>query len=432
MHTPRIAVRQPLSRRAFLKGLGVTLSLPWLEAMTPGLVRAAGPAPPRRLVIFGAGLGFHGPYFFPEQAGAAYAPSPYLEVLREFQDRMTVFSGLSHPEQNGINGHASTLTWLTAARRPGLPGFANSISIDQLIASRLGRETREPYLTLATSGGSLSWNARGVEIPAETSPSRLFKRLFLAGTPAEAETQVRALKTGRSILDTVGGEANKLRSELGRGDQRKLDQYLESVRSLETRLLENEEWIHKPKPVVDTPPPTDIQNKQDAIGRTRLMNDMIALALQTDSTRTIVFHLNGMNAVPVVDGVTQDWHNLSHHGRDEAKIAELKLVEMAQFQAFRDFLRALDGIQEDGRPLLDRTAVLYGSNLGNASSHDWHNLPILVAGGGFRHGQHLAFDPKNNQPLSNLFVALARHMGVELDRFGTSDKPALPGFEAAT
>lgn len=434
MNAPHIAGRPALSRRTFLKGVGVALSLPCLEAMIPGfgpLARAAAAAPvTRRFVTFCAGLGYHAPFFFPKEAGADQTSSLYLDLLQDFRRDFTVFSGLSHPAQQGSNGHASSLTWLTAAPRPGLPGFRNSISLDQAIAAHIGRHTRAPYLTLATSGSSLSWNANGVEIPAETSPSRLFGKLFLQGNPQETEAQVRALRAGRSILDTVHGQAKSLHRNLSPSDQAKLGEYLDSVRGLERRLVENEAWAEQPKPAVDVPPPTDIANRNDAIGRTRLMNDMIVLALQTDSTRTIAFHLNGLNAVPVVEGVDEDWHNLSHHGRNETKIEELKLIELAQFAAFRDFLAKMKAATDSqGNPLLDTTTVLFGSNLGNASSHDAHNLPILVAGGGFRHGGHMAFDSKNNEPLCNLFLSIARQSGVPLDRFGSSTRSHLPGFE---
>ena len=423
-----------LSRRAALKGAGATIALPLLDAMTPAFARAAtGPTPPRRFVAVCATLGFHTPFLFPEQAGRDYALPPYLEPVKDFRDDLTVFSGLSHPDQSGANGHTSELTWLTSARRPGLAGFKNTVSLDQHIAGKIGTQTRFPYLALTTTNGdSLSWTANGVQIPGESSPAKLFKQLFVDGTPAEVAGQVRGLKRGRSVLDTVAGEAKKLDRQLGPQDRQKLDEYLTAVRGLETRLHESEGWSTRPKPKVDAKPPTDIQNRLDAIGKMKLLYDMTALALRTDSTRTVTIRLAGMNAVPVIEGVANDWHNLSHHGQDAAKISELKLIELAEFRAFAGFLGQLKGVSEQGETLLDRTAVLFGSNLGNASSHDWRNLPLVVAGGGFRHGQHLAFDRQNNTPFCNLFVALARQMGVETDRFGSSTAAGVRGFEAKT
>lgn len=419
-----------LDRRTFLRGAGAALALPLLDAMTPAFSRDKTDTP-RRFVAMCATLGFHTPFLVPEDTGRDYKLTPYLEALKEHRKDLTVFSGLSHPEQNGANGHSSHLTWLTAARRPELPGFKNSVSLDQLIAEKLGIRTRFPSLVLCTHpGDSLSWTSNGVQIPSESMPSRLFAQMFVTGTPTEVAAQVRSLKRGRSILDTVASEAKKLDRTLGPKDREKLDEYMTSVRGLETRIRESENWVTKPKPKVDAKMPTDVQNRNDAIARIRLLNEMVVLALQTDSTRTVTLKIQGLNAVPVVEGVSNDWHNLSHHGQDAAKIDELKKIELAEFAALAGFLSKLKSIKEAGSTLLERTSVLYGSNLGNASSHDWRNLPIVVAGGGFKHGQHLAFDRKNNTAFSNLFVTLAQRMGVEVDKFGTSTAAGVKGFEA--
>ncbi len=422
--TPHIASQHSLDRRHFLRGAGgVFLGLPFLEAMVPAFRRTAAAAviQPKRFVAMCAGLGFHAPYLFPEKTGRDYELTPYLAKLKDYRDRMTLFSGLSHPEQNGNNGHASELTWLTSAKRPGLAGFRNSISIDQAIAREIGIETRFPYLALSNSSSSLSWTANGVEIPAESRPSRLFQAMFIDGTPQEVAAEVRRFRTGRSILDTVVGEARRLEKDLGFRDREKLDEYLDSVRELEVRLQQSEGWAERPKPEVEMDPPRDVEDRHDTIAKQRLMYDMMVLALQTDSTRTITYRIGGMNAVPSnIPGVRTDWHNLSHHGRDEAKIGELKLIEEAEFEAFAGFLGKLDCHREGDRSLLDLTSVLFGSNLGNASSHDWRNLPIILAGGGFRHSGHVAFDAENNTPFANLLLALGQRMGLEIDQFGSS------------
>jgi len=410
------------------------LSLPLLEAMTPTLGRRLLGAevdprrsPPRFLAVC-ATLGFHGPFLFPEHPGRDYRPTPYLAQLSDHLGDLTVFSGLSHPEQQGNNGHASELTWLTSAQRPGLAGFKNSISLDQLIAERIGIETRFPYLALSTSGRSLSWTANGVEIPAETSPARLFNALFLDGDNEQVANEIRQLRRGRSILDTVQDEAGRLARTLDARDRDKLDEYFSAVRDLESRLQQSESWVQRPKPQVDAEPPRDITDRNDAIGQQRLMYDMIVLALQTDSTRTMTFQLSGLNSVPTIPNVSSDWHGLSHHGKDPTKIEELKIIEQAEFAAFNDFLTRLKGVEENGRSLLDHTAVLFGSNLGNASSHDWHNVPIVLAGGGFKHGAYVAHDEKDNTPLANLFVPLAQRMGVETDAFGSSTAAGVQGL----
>lgn len=428
--------KEPLHRRHFLRGSGaVALALPFLEVMGPSLgQRALGRTPtdegsPDRFVAMCATLGFHTPFLFPESEGRDYSLTPYLSKLAAHRDRMTVFSGLSHPEQQGNNGHASELTWLTSAQRPGLAGFRNTISLDQMIAEQIGIQTRYPYLALSTSGRSMSWTSSGVEIPGVSSPAKLFKALFIDGTEKEIAAEVDSLKRGRSILDTIGGRAKELEHSLGYRDQEKLDEYLSSVRDLEQRLQQSEGWVRQPKPSVDAEPPQDVANKNDAIAKQRLLYDMIALALQTDSTRTITYQLSGMNAVPVVDGVNSDWHGLSHHGKDPAKIEELKRIEEAEFVVFAEFLDKLSGIEENGKSLLDHTTVLFGSNLGNASAHDWHNLPTIIAGGGYRHGAYVAHDQQKNTPLANLFVSIAQKMGLEIDRFGSSTAAGIRGLE---
>lgn len=417
-----IAFKRHLDRRAFLRGTGTLLSLPLLEAMVPAFAtraQAAVGAPPQRFLAMCATLGFHTPFLFPQETGADYSMTPYLEPLKDLKNDFTVISGLQHMEQNGANGHTSEMTWLTSAKHPGLAGFKNTISIDQLIAERVGTQTRFPSLVLGTGSESLSWSASGVPLPAESSPSKAFTQLFVDGTKAEVEAQVRGLKRGRSVLDTVMGQAKKLHNELGKRDQEKLDEYFAAVRDLEGRLVQNEAWAQKPKPHVDSKPPTDIQSRTDAIGKMKLMQDLVVLALQTDSTRTVTLRLNGMNAVPEIAGVKNDWHNLSHHGQDPAKIEELKVIEAAEFTAFADFLAKLKKTQDNGRPLLDTTSVLFGSNLGNASAHSTANLPVVLAGGGWKHGRHLAIE-KDKHVFSNLFVALAQRMGVEADKFGFS------------
>lgn len=424
--------RQALSRRHFLKGTGASIALPLLGAMTPTLgARAAESVRPvSRFVAICGGLGFHTPFLFPETTGRDYEPTQYLGRIAEHREHFTVFSGLSHPEQNGNNGHASALTWLTSAQRPGLPGFRNTISLDQLMANHLGGVTRLPYLCLANDGGSLSWTSNGINIPSQSSPAKLFKTLFVAGTEKEIANQMRDLRRGRSILDAVSDDARRLDKSLGRSDQHKLDEYFTAIRDLEQRIGQSESWTQRPKPVVDYEPPQDVADRYDIIAKQRLMYDMMLLALQTDSTRVITLSLGGMNAVPSnIPGVKTDWHNLSHHGKDEEKIAELRLIEEAEFDAFNRFLGQLRSVEENGRTLLDNTAVLFGSNLGNASAHDWRNLPIILAGGGYRHGNYVAHDAKDNTPLANLFVSLAQRMGIETDRFGSSTAESVQGLE---
>ena len=415
-------------RRAFLRGAGAAVALPVFGGQMASGAAATGEI--RRTVMVCAGLGFHTPYLFPKGEGSDYEMTPYLRLLEEHRNQLTLFSGLSHPQQNGNNGHASSLTWLTSAPRPGLAGFKNTVSLDQLMAFHSGGATRMPYLCLANDGGSLAWTSNGVNIPAEKSPAKLFEKLFIAGKQQEVSKQLDDLRRGHSILDTIQGEAKQFNLRLGPRDQQKLDEYFTAIRELENRLDQEKSWATKPKPRVDYEQPQDVADRQDVVAKQRLMYDMIVLALQTDSTRVVTLSLGGMNAVPSnIPGVKTDWHNLSHHGKDESKIEELRLIEEAEFKEFSRFLGKLNQITEDGGSLLDHTAVLFGSNLGNASAHDWHNLPIILAGGGYRHGSYVAHDAQNNTPLANLFVALAQRMGLEIEQFGSSTAASIRGLE---
>jgi hypothetical protein len=378
-------------------------------------------------------LGFHVPLLVPKEEGSDYTPSYYLEPLQAHRKDFTVFSGISHEEQNGADGHTSELTWLTSAKRPGLPGFRNTISLDQLLVQKLSPDTRFTSLALsAGTNGSLSWTMNGVNIPAESTPSRLFQLLFVNGNPAEIQRQLAELRRGRSILDTLDGEAKKMNANLGPRDKEKVDQYFTSVRELEARLLSSSAWATRPKPKVDVKPPTDITDRNDIIAKTRLMHDLITLSLQTDSTRFITYSAGGGNN-PKIEGVTQEWHNLSHHGQDEAKIEELRLIERAEFAEIGRLLGLLKGVQEGRGTLLDNTIVMAGSNLGNASSHNTRDLPLILAGGGFRHGKHVVAGGKGNDNgrFANLFVQIAHRMDVGLEKFGSSNGRSVKGFELA-
>lgn len=424
-----IATKTLLNRRAFLRGSGATVALPFLSAMTPAFGRE--PVVPKRFVAMNAGLGFHAPNFIPAEVGADYNAPVYLQKIEKHRKQFTVFSGLSHPNSNGASGHTSELTWLTSAPRPGLAGFKNTISLDQLMARHIGAATRFPSLTIGARGQSLSWTSNGVQIPAQMHPAKIFRQLFFNGTDKDVAEEIKNLERGRSILDTVLHDAKALNATLGARDREKLDEYFTSVRELEIRLQQNKQWANRPKPKVNYREPQEVTDRNDILAKQRLMYDLILLALQTDSTRVIAFSIGGMNAVPSnIPGVKTDWHMLSHHGRDENKIDELARIEAAEFEVLSEFFTKLKNVREAGGNLLDHTAILFGSNLGNASSHSWRNLPVLLAGGGYRHGHHVAHDEDNNTPFANLFVPLAQRMGVEIDRFGSSTSDSIRGLES--
>lgn len=418
-----------LPRRRFLQAAGISLALPCFDTFS--LARAAAAEDPRRrMLCICMPLGLHAPNFFPEKAGADYEPTPYLELLKEHRKQFTVISGLSHTGQNPGFAHQATASFLTGAPGAGRVGFKNSVSLDQFAADHLGDRTRFQSLALSAEGAGLSWTRTGALVPAATSPSKVFARLFLEGRPEEVRAQVRRLEDGRSILDDVRGQAAGLRAELGSDDQDKLEEYLTSVRELERRLVKDESWFKTPKPKVDVPPPTDIPNVADLIGRSRLLFDLTHLALQTDSTRLITIMLAGTTYVPPIAGVTLGHHDLSHHGKDTGKLEQLKTVEAETMKTVSELLKKLSDTQEAGTSLLDRTTVFLGSNLGDASSHSVKNLPVLLAGGGFQHGKHLAFDPQSPPPLCNLYVSMLQRLGIETDKFGNGTT-TLTGLEFA-
>lgn len=416
-------VNRPLKRRTVLRGAGVGLALPLLDAMRPA-VSFAGGAPteaPRRMFCICTDMGMIPRFFWPEGEGSDYKLSPYLELIGDYRNDFTVFSGVSHPEVDG--GHSSDVSYLTAAPHPSSAGFKNTISLDQYAAERIGILTRFPSLALTADGGgkSLSVTAGGVRIPAAGKPSEVFQKLFVQGSREEVEQQIARLRDGRSVLDAVGDRARSLGRRLGPSDRDKLDQYFSSVRELEQRLVKVEEWEQKSKPTVDVDAPEDIDDRGELIGRTRLMYKMARLALETDSTRLITLAINQGGGPKVnLPGVSQAHHPLTHHGNREESITQLKTIETAQMEVFSELLGDLKSLQETGESLLDRTMVLYGSNLGNANSHDTKNMPMILAGGGFKHGQHLVFDKKTNYPLPNLYVSMLQRLGAETDRFASS------------
>ena len=416
-----------LTRRTFLRAAGVSLALPVLESLQPRLF-AAGKTPAiRRALFICTPLGVHPANFFPTEAGRDYALTPYLEVLKDFRNDFTVMSGLAHPEVGST--HDSIYSFLTGAPHPEIrAGFRNSISVDQFAAERIGGQTRFPSLSLSAEGFGLSWTRSGALVPPDLYPANLFARLFLEGRPDEVQAQARRLRDGQSILDTVREQAQRLQPTLGTRDREKMDEYFTSVRELEQRLVTNEEWSKKPKPKVTAAPPQNNLNPADLIGKNRLLFDLIHLALQTDSTRLITMLLLGTSLVPPIPGVSQGHHDLSHHGQDPAKLAQLKTVELEKMKTLRELLEKLQRTEEQGETLLDRTMVFFSSNLGNASNHSTRNLPVLLAGGGFQHGQHLAFDPKNAPPLCNLYVSLLQRLGLESERFSSGTGP-LKGLE---
>jgi hypothetical protein len=430
---PHVATGCAISRRRFLRGTGILLSLPLLDAMQPAFALAENAdasqgGKPRRMLGICNNLGVLPDRFFPKETGRDYALSPYLEILKEHRNDFTVFSGVSHPDVDG--GHLADNCFLTAAPHPGRGNFRNTISLDQFIGERIGHLTRFPSLTLGVNvlrgQKSLSWTSSGVLIPCEEKPSEVFGRLFLGGSKEEMDEQVRRLDLGQSILDAVAGQAKDLEHSVGPRDRDRLDQYFTSVRDLEQRMQMSREWERKPKPVVHVPAPLDPASPKAYMEKVRLMYDMARLAFETDSTRSISLLLDSVNSPAIdIDGVkiTDGYHNLSHHGHSPEKLAQLQAIDEWHMKLLANLFAELKSAREGGDTLLDRTMILYGTNLGNADTHVTTNLPSLFAGGGFKHGQHLAFDTERNYPLPNLFVSMLQRIGLGVDKFASATGP---------
>jgi hypothetical protein len=392
------------------------MALPWLDAMRPAV--GAGKADvPRRMVCIETNQGILPQYFFPEKAGKEYELTPYLAKLAKYREQVTVFSGVSHPGVTG--GHAAEKCFLTGTPHPERGGFRNWVSLDQHAAEQIGNRTRYSSLVLGVGaeGQTLSYTRSGAPIPIERSPRKLFEKLFVQGKPAEVAARVEEIRQGRSTLDFVNDQAKRLNGSLSPADRARLDQYMTSVRELEQRLASAEDWEQKPKPKTTAKPPEDEKDHRQFARQTQIMFDVIKLALETDSSRLVSLFIDAT----VI-------HNITHHGNRPEVLAELRAKEESQFDALSHFLKLLAEAKEETDTLLDRTMVLYGTCMGSANSHSNYNLPVLLAGGGFKHGQHLVFDKENNYPLTNLFVSMLQRLGIETREFSTG-KGTMRGLE---
>jgi hypothetical protein len=428
---PYLALRQPLSRRHFLRAAGVGLSLPMLDVMMPRFAKAQASASaldpaakPRRMLGIINNLGYIIGNYVPTGQGRDYQLSEYLEIIKEHRNEFTAFSGVILPAVQG--SHPTQVAWLTGAPNPASSGFRNTISLDQVVADSLGTLTRFPSLTLAvnTRSWSLSFTGSGVAIPPEDKAAEVFKQLFVQGSAAEVEEKVMELENGRSILDRLTGQVKSLERDLGAPDRERMDQFLTSVRSLETRLRASEGWERKPKPVVNVKEPVDPQNPAQFFQKIKVMYDIAALVLQTDSTRAITIFVDAADT-PAVSGqfdvpITEGYHGISHHGKMPDKLAQHHALDREHFKAFNGLLTALKTAKEGEETLLDRTNVLWGSNLSDANAHLSNNLPFVLAGGGWKHGQHLGFDVAKPYPLTNVYLSVLHRLGIERDKFSSS------------
>lgn len=430
----------PLSRRAVLRGIGATLALPLLEAMLPRSARAASSLKPLgktgfkatpRVIYCYVPNGVNIREWIPKDTGANYTLSPTLQTLKDHKNQFSLISGLSHFNADG--GHTGADTWLTGAKLKSVAGkdYSNSISADQVIANAIGNQTRFPSLEFSDESGTgaaqnshtLAFDRNGTPLPAENSPQRIFERLFVPDDAASREATLQRYAEKRSILDSVLGEAKSLHNKLGKADQRKLDDYLASVRQTEERVQRQVQWVDVAKPSVAAEGLT--LSAQATTGRDRanwvdVMLDLSYLAFATDLTRVITFEWSRESAG--FGGTGEGHHELSHHGGDAGMLAKLANIDRFHLGCLNRFMTLLKSTEEDGRNMLDHTMIMYGSGMNNGErgGHSQKNLPLIMAGGnawGFKHGQHIAHSPDKNPPLSNVLLTTIQKMGVETGKF---------------
>lgn len=415
-------------RRFILRSIGTTLALPGLPSLMASTVSAnsavqtakgAG-AGARRFVAVGNLLGYQVKQLFPTTTGRDYEKTTLLEPLWENRGHMTVYRGLDHGVKGGhfaVHSFLSGVLHSEAQNRPD-----GNVSIDQFLADEIGHQTRFPTLTVGDEGGihggcQISWTKSGVRVPPITGPAELFEKLFVSDSPDRQARRVQDNRVQASILDSVREEANRLSRRVNQEDKDKLDEYLTSVRDVEKRLELRQRWEHQPKPKA----PFDQPANRNTVEDLPMLYELIALALQTDSTRIATLEIGG-DFLPQHLGIKKDYHGLSHHGNSEDAIADLITLEKYQIAQFGKFLTRLSKISDGERSLLDSTAVLFGSGMSDANSHRNSDLPIILAGGGYKHGEfrEVPREGVKKVPLCNLFVDIAQKMGVETDSFGSS------------
>ncbi len=429
------------NRRFFLRATGVSLALPLLESLgrrvfaqdsaigtLPG--NEAGATRPMRMVCIGNLLGFHPETFWPE--AAADESITGLNEYRDFElnrttaplgairDRLTMIGGLDHGTSGGhfsIHSFLSGVRQIDAKSRPDA-----NVTIDQYAADHVAGLTRFPTLTIGSESGihggcQLSWTRTGTRVPPVPGPEQLFKLMFEGVSEQDRLAVADRYKLQGSILDMVKNDADRFQRKLNQQDRNKLDEYLTSVRDVERRIGLRRNWLDIPKPEAPFAAPKNRNMVEDL----PLLYDLIALALQTDSTRIATLEIGG-DFNPRDLGVNGDYHALSHHGQLEDRIEALVTLETYQMKQFVSFIEKLSTLDEGGQPLIDKTMVLFGSGMGNANSHTNTNLPVVLAGGGFKHGRMLAFDrsSKHRPPLTNLFVSMLQQFGMKTDQFATS------------
>lgn len=406
------AADRSLPRRHVLKAAGVSLALPWMES----LARATAPPSVQRFVCVANPFGMVADAFFPTEAGLVAKLPANLAPLEPLRGKFTAFSNLDHGTSGG---HGITHTFLSGVKSSEASSMPDgNISLDQFLARSVAGQTRFPVLNTsagpaAEGGVELCWTRTGVTVPPIMKASRVFKMLFADEPAAATAARSAGYDRERSILDAVSGQAADMNRRLSRRDQAKLDQYFTAVREVEKSLAMEKAWLSKTRPRVDLKEPQDGPVTQQIPA----LLELIALALETDSTRVATLEIPGSFDAAAVGVASGHYHALSHHGKDPTVMAGLRKVENYQIAQLAKFLARLDSAG-----LLDTTQVLFGSGMSDGSAHSNVNLPVLVAGGGYRHQTHaiLPAQPGKRVPLSNLYLTMARRFGVETESFGRS------------
>ena len=407
-----------LNRRSFLRGAGgALLALPHLNMMAK-----EAKAVPMRIVCVGTNFGFVPDLFFPKESGPDFKAPELIQQLEQHRQNFTIFSGLDHGTE-GVGGHAGVHAFLSGVLSKNSRGLPEkNVTMDQKAAAHVGAATRYPSMQMTTGSGDgsiLSWNTAGVALPPIRDLRLLFAMLFQANEKEELDVLKRAHREQISVLDLVRSDARLLQKRVGIEDREKLDQYFTSIRSLEKRLTQSSAWLDRPKPKVSYSIPEEA-DEMDFVDRVPLYYDLAVLALQTDSTRVITLGFSDLGPNTGGFPVSRSYHQLTHHGKVASYIKELSIIERFHTKQFGRFLDKLVAIREpNGRTLQDNTMALLGSGMGNASSHSNKNLPLLLAGGGFKHQGHLQFE-EGKTPASNLFVSMLQRFGVKTDSFNRS------------
>jgi hypothetical protein len=435
-----------ISRRHVLRGTGAAVALPLLDCMAASATATPAAKPVSRSVFVYLPNGVNTLDYQILEPGTSYAFSRSLKPLERHRDVVTPVSGLHHPHALGHH-HGCQSIWLTGAKIG--PTERNSISVDQLMAERAAPHTRYASLVLSNTGRSLSYNADGIPLPAETKPAEVFRRLFRSPDGGVAKERRELHKTG-SVLDAVLDEARSLERAIGSADRTRLDQYLTSVREVEIRTERAERWLDVPRPVVDVATErrlTHDVSQQEVGDYFRTMYDLMVLAFQADMTRVITFSSGEEGkGLPIPEiQINQTRHSLSHHNGDPEQLRRLTESDAFNIEQFAYLLDRLAAVPDGEGTLLDTTMALYGSGMAYGHSHGNANVPTILAGGrqlGLRHGSHVDYNqghfegydlanvrrhyeicsrPVNGKGrLSNLLLTMAQRMGLEIERFADS------------